>query len=171
MPGSVVVQVVTSDPDIPDGAAVTTGALGGTPSQTVTVSANNNKIVSNVGFSLHTTAVVLARFLVAQSGDAVLVEWVTSAELNTWGFHLYRSADGERAHAVRVTAVLVPAQGRGSGGAAYAWTDLDADPRQRYTYWLQEVELSGAVREYGPATRAGLPASGAYQVFAPVAQR
>ena len=170
-PGSVTVTVVTTDPDIPNGAAVTTDSKGGTASQTVTVKPNTNTIVSNVGFSLHTTAVVLARFTATQSDGGVVVEWETSAEINTWGFHLYRSADGVRAHAVRVTAALMPAQGRGSGGAAYAWTDLDADPRQRYTYWLQEIEVSGAVQEYGPATIAGVPALSTYQVFVPLAQR
>jgi hypothetical protein len=164
------VQVDLGDPDIPTGAVVTTGALGGTAAQTVTATANNNTAVSNVGFNPRPTAVVLVSFTSAWSGGHVVVRWATAAEFNTWGFQIYRSTDGVRAHAVNVTPALIPVQGRG-GGASYVWLDQDVDPRASYTYWLEEHEIGGAVNEYGPAKAASRPAGAGYTLFLPVVIR
>ena len=98
------------------------------------------------------TAIDLVSFAATAQSSAVTVRWQTSAEINTFGFRLYRSTDGTRANAVLVTPELIPAQGRGQGGATYTWTDSTAQAGQRYSYWLQEVETSGATNEYGPAT-------------------
>ncbi|HEX5692223.1 MAG TPA: SdrD B-like domain-containing protein, partial [Roseiflexaceae bacterium] len=43
------------------------------------------------------TAITLTSFTATASGDSITVRWTTSAEHDTWGFHLYRSADSERA--------------------------------------------------------------------------
>jgi uncharacterized repeat protein (TIGR01451 family) len=116
------------------------------------------------------TAVSLASFTAVRQANGVMVRWVTTAELNTWGFYLYRSADGSRAHAARVTPEIILGQGRGQGGASYSWLDRQAQPGTLYTYWLQEVELNGAVNEYGPATAVIRPSS-QRTVSLPVAHR
>jgi uncharacterized repeat protein (TIGR01451 family) len=113
-------------------------------------------------------AISLASFTAMRRASGVAVNWVTTAEINTWGFHLYRSADGSRTGAVRVTAAIFPGQGRGQGGAAYSWLDLDAQPGVTYSYWLQEVELNGTTHEYGPAT-AGSATAAQHSIFLPVA--
>ena len=115
-------------------------------------------------------AITLASFTATRQANGVAVNWVTTAEINTWGFHLYRSADGSRAGAVRVTASLIPGQGRGQGGAVYSWLDQGAQPGVSYSYWLQEVEVNGTTSEYGPATVSSSPAS-QHSVFLPVASR
>ncbi len=101
------------------------------------------------------TAIELERFTATQQGDTVRVCWVTTAEFDTWGFHLLRSVDQRRATAQHVTTELIPAKGRGQGGASYCWTDQTVEPGVRYTYWLEETELSGNTIEYGPATSTG----------------
>lgn len=98
------------------------------------------------------TLVSLVSFTAARQGGGIAVRWVTSAELSTWGFYLYRSADGDRAHAERVTPALIPGAGRGGGGASYSWFDNTVRSDTIYTYWLQEVEISGTLNEYGPAS-------------------
>jgi NAD dependent epimerase/dehydratase family enzyme len=107
--------------------------------------------------------------MAVRQANGIMVRWVTTAELNTWGFYLYRSTDGSRAGAVRVTPEIILGQGRGQGGAAYSWVDKDAQVGRIYTYWLQEVELNGTVNEYGPAT--AVVASSQHAVFVPVAYR
>ena len=116
------------------------------------------------------TAISLSSFTATRRPGGVSVNWVTASEINTWGFHLYRSADGSRTGAVRVTAMIIPGQGRGQGGAVYSWFDHDAQPGVTYSYWLQEVELNGSTHEYGPATAGSSPAS-QHSIFLPVAYR
>lgn len=117
------------------------------------------------------TAITLARFTATQEPDRVVVRWETSAEINTWGFHLYRSADGTRESAVRMTPELILATGRGQGGAPYSWTDTAIQPGATYTYWLQETELSGATYEYGPVTVVAETADAPRRIALPLIRR
>jgi uncharacterized repeat protein (TIGR01451 family) len=116
------------------------------------------------------TAISLSSFTATRRAGDVVVNWVTASEINTWGFYLYRSADGSRTGAVRVTATIIPGQGRGQGGAVYSWLDQDVQPGVSYSYWLQEVELNGTTYEYGPATAGSAPVS-QHSIFLPVAYR
>jgi uncharacterized repeat protein (TIGR01451 family) len=116
------------------------------------------------------TAISLASFTATRRASGIVVNWVTTSEINTWGFHLYRNVDGRRTGAVRVTAMIIPGQGRGQGGAVYRWLDQDAQPGVTYSYWLQEVELNGTTYEYGPATAGSAPAS-QHSIFLPVTSR
>ncbi|MFN8566800.1 MAG: hypothetical protein U0Z44_04600 [Kouleothrix sp.] len=100
------------------------------------------------------TAVQLLSFSASWQAGQVVVRWATGAELNTWGFELYRSADGRRESAVRVTPAIILAQGRGQGGAAYEWIDTSASAGTIYAYWLREIELDGSINEYGPVSLA-----------------
>ncbi|HEX9371099.1 MAG TPA: hypothetical protein VF897_08835, partial [Roseiflexaceae bacterium] len=89
---------------------------------------------------------------------------------NTWGFHLYRSTDGIRDHAIRITPELILGRGRGQG-ASYSWDDTTAEAGVTYSYWLQEVELNGHTNEYGPVRAATGTAGTQYRVFLPLAVR
>jgi uncharacterized repeat protein (TIGR01451 family) len=114
---------------------------------------------AQAGIIFEPTAVVLTLFRstwVSVSGGAgVHVEWQTGSEINTLGFSLYRSTDGTRASAVLVTPELIPSGSINNGGASYSFEDLTAVPGQTYTYWLQEIETSGVVYEYGPVDTDG----------------
>jgi hypothetical protein len=115
------------------------------------------------------TAVTLTRFTATWDGAAVRLEWATGAEVDTLGFHVYRSASGKRADAERVTPNLIQARGRGQGGAEYGWTDTDVEAGTTYTYWLEEVEVGGEMNEYGPVTASAQPdAARGVRVFLPV---
>lgn len=114
--------------------------------------------------------VVLLSFTAQPQGRAVLVRWVTAVEYNTWGFHIYRSTDGSRANAVRVTEQLILARGRGQEGATYTWLDNAVVPGTTYTYWLQETEMNGTIHEYGPATIV-YDTSTQHQIFMPFVLR
>ncbi|HWQ14892.1 MAG TPA: hypothetical protein VNL77_18985, partial [Roseiflexaceae bacterium] len=100
------------------------------------------------------TAIALERFTARWEGSSVTVAWTTGAEVNTWGFHLLRSASGRRADAAPVTAAPILGQGRGLGGASYRWIDQSAEAGRSYSYWLVESEIGGATHEYGPASTA-----------------
>ncbi|MBK9711649.1 MAG: DUF11 domain-containing protein [Kouleothrix sp.] len=119
----------------------------------------------------HPTAIVLVSFTATRENHSVVVRWATGAELNTWGFHLYRSPDGVRAHATRVTPQIILGVGRGQGGASYSWADANVEDAATYSYWLSEIELGGATNEYGPATTPPQPASGTYRLLVPLMLR
>ncbi len=115
-------------------------------------SAQTPSLVSNPVIAPYSpTAVELLSFrAVPVDVDALAVEWVTGSEIDTWGFHLWRSADGRRENAIRITAALIPAQGGPSRGASYRFVDRPLVVGVRYEYWLQEMELDGDRNEYGP---------------------
>lgn len=85
-------------------------------------------------------------------GDAVVdIAWTTGAEMDTHGFHIWRSSDGTFTNATRATKQLILARGTTTSGASYAWTDTTAGDSESVTYWLEEIETSGHSRLYGPA--------------------
>lgn len=97
------------------------------------------------------TSVRLDSFSARAGAAGTLLRWTTSLEIDTWGFHLWRSSDGQRASAVRVTPELILARGQATSGAAYSWLDSTAPADPSAVYWLQEIELDGTSNEYGPA--------------------
>jgi hypothetical protein len=140
--------------------------------QPITLAPGENNLTLAAGLRATTTAIVLSSFTAAGVGGSVVVRWTTVQEINTFGFHLYRSATGERADAIRVTPQLVLAQGRGQGGAGYAFVDDGANPGVAYSYWLEETEVGGLTLEYGPARSTPASSGGMHAVmFLPLAQR
>jgi hypothetical protein len=114
-----------------------------------------------------TNAITLDSFTATATTGGIEVKWVTSAEIDTWGFHLLRSADGTRASAERVTSEMILAEGRGQGGATYTWLDTSADPDTTYTYWLEETEIDGTTLEYGPSSWAPANPTNTHTVYVP----
>ncbi len=100
-------------------------ATGFTAQITLVPGQNNPTLFAGI-VEIAPTAITLASFTATRDGDSVVVRWSTTSEVNTWGFDLYRSADGQRASAVKVTPELIPGKGRGLNGASYSWTDKDA---------------------------------------------
>ena len=69
--------------------------------------------------------------------EHVALAWVTGSESNSAGFNMYRSLDGTAW--TKINASLIPAKGKGGGGASYALTDNL--PKQRsYQAWQYRVE-------------------------------
>ncbi|MEZ4836821.1 MAG: DUF11 domain-containing protein [Caldilineaceae bacterium] len=116
------------------------------------------------------TVVELLSFTATGVDDtSIQVAWVTGLEIDTWGFHIWRSATGNRADAVRVTAELVRATGKDS---SYSIVDRGLTPGT-YTYWLVETQTDGFVIEYGPVTgRTGADqAQQTEKIFLPILNR
>lgn len=94
---------------------------------------------------------------------AVLLEWGTAWEIDTYGFSLLRSDTGSLADAGEVA--FLPAQGRGrGGGSAYSYLDRSIEAGVTYTYWLADVDTDGRRTIHGPVEVSPLFLS---QVLAP----
>jgi hypothetical protein len=100
------------------------------------------------------TAIDLISLTVQVTAAGIEVRWETAAEYETFGFHLWRSTNGNRQDAVRITAELIAATGSSDSGAVYSFIDPAVQPNMRYTYWLQEITINGepGVEEFGPVT-------------------
>jgi len=102
------------------------------------------------------TAVQLLYLNALRLPDAVLLQWETAWEVDSYGFLLLRRASGRQADVEEIA--FVPAAGQGGGGAAYHY--LDAGPEggleggTSYTYWLVEVDTSGRRTTFGSAVSA-----------------
>jgi uncharacterized repeat protein (TIGR01451 family) len=122
--------------------AITNVATVQTDDQTAVLSSNE---VQN---PLSATAVTLDRLEVAQDGANVKVRWQTALELNTLGYNVWWSATDARTDAVKVNAAVIAANG--PNGGSYQVTDT-AGRGANGRYWIEEIELGGAVNWYGPA--------------------
>ncbi len=78
------------------------------------------------------------------------LQWETGAEFDTYGFHILRSADGQRTTAITLTESIISSIGNSNRGATYRYTDSAIETDQRYTYWLQEVHMDGTTSDDGP---------------------
>ncbi|NNJ10065.1 DUF11 domain-containing protein [Chloroflexales bacterium ZM16-3] len=116
------------------------------------------------------TAVTLTGLRAERQAKGVLVIWSTGTELNSRGFHIYRSDTGSRADAVKITPRLILARGDTSTGASYSFLDADALPDVSYSYWLVEQDSGGASSEFGPVSPASLT-GGENTVYLPLVIR
>lgn len=118
-----------------------------------------------------TTAITLKGFSAVWQTDAVRLTWITGTEQHTMGFHLLRSATQNRADAQIVTSSLIAAQGDEVAGATYSHDDRTAASDGVYAYWLQEIELDGTQREYGPVLVRGPLAPPFHTLVVPMIMR
>lgn len=91
------------------------------------------------------TAINLSSLRAVMRDEGVQMRWVTGAEIYTWGFHVWRSEDEVLENAVRITDQLIAARG---GDSEYIF--MDAAGSTGFSYWLQEILLSGDSEIYGP---------------------
>jgi uncharacterized repeat protein (TIGR01451 family) len=165
--GSLLFVVRVLDPLPPGASQITNSVSIGDDGSYGTDPTPNNNTAPEITV-MDPTAIVLESFTAGVEDGALVVRWSTSAELNTWGYHVYRSISANRATAERITPDLIMATGRGRSEARYSWTDTSAQPDVTYTYWLLEVELNGTTNDYGPANGTRPTDAGQHRVALPL---
>lgn len=118
---------------------------GTNPNQQTIWISNFTFASSNSGFPTHA---VVTSFHAESTSAGAVVGWGTGSEVGTAGFHVDRFDDGSKRF-VRVNDELIPSVGAGQGGT-YRLIDPSAVSGSTYRYRLEEVELSGERRRYGP---------------------
>jgi len=113
------------------------------------------------------TAITLLRFEAHAHPLGIKISWQTGQELDTFGFVLLRSESDDRMSAILITPKLIGAQGSGVG-ASYEYVDTGVAANQHYAYWLQEVEASGVVHDYGPLSGIAVSQSPQIVIAGPV---
>jgi hypothetical protein len=106
---------------------------------------------SNVGSD---TWVKLASFRASQEDEGTSLEWETSYEVDSLGFHIYREIDSKY---YRITPDLIPgsvfkvgASRELPAGQSYVHWDGLSGHTGRELYWLDCVELNGVRASFGP---------------------
>ena len=103
------------------------------------------------GATCKATLASIAEFGATVESGRVVLNWETSFELGTAGFHVERlepiSGDYERLNDTLLPALITSPQ-----GGRYSLVDPDAWPDQTYTYRLVEQEVWDSVRVHGPYT-------------------
>ncbi len=92
--------------------------------------------------------IVLDYFRARSADDGVVISWATSAEKNFAGFNLYRknqAPSAEEGRKAKINDKLI------KGRSPYRFVDEDVVAGERYKYWLEAVDLSGARETFGPA--------------------
>jgi len=110
------------------------------------------------------TAIHLVSLRASRTAGGVSVMWQTAQENNTLGFRLYRSSTPARQAAALATQGVIAATGNATGDS-YTWLDAGAAPTGTLYYWLQEIDTTGAVTEYGPVLAGGTPGFSAFIPF------
>ncbi|MEM7535520.1 MAG: C13 family peptidase [Chloroflexota bacterium] len=94
------------------------------------------------------TAVELLSFTATNTPSGVDIRWVTGAEINTFGFFLYRNTSRDRENAIRITPSLIDS--KDPLGGEYQFLDNLDISDNTYVYWLMEVENDSTQIDYGP---------------------
>lgn len=86
-------------------------------------------------------------------GGTVLVNWETASEIDTAGFHIWRSwkRNPQESDFERITGQLIPAEGGTSQGATYTFFDMNVVSGHPYCYRLEDVDLHGESTFHDPA--------------------
>ncbi len=78
----------------------------------------------------------------------VRLNWVTQSETGVSGFRIYRGIENELASATNMN-VFIEATNTAST-QAYTYVDNELDGDGTYYYWLENIDLDGSNRYYGP---------------------
>lgn len=125
--------------------------------QNVAVPAGISGTATSFGLSSNPLFVSLESFEARIATDASGVEllWVTGAEIDNMGFHVFRAIEvtpGVYAPGERLTSTLIAPEGQAGMGAEYRF--FDAEPvlsGETRAYFLMDLDASGLETLHGPA--------------------
>lgn len=95
-------------------------------------------------------AIELERFEATPASLRITLEWETASEVDSEGFHILRSMDGE--DHLRNTPSLIPSTGGRLLGDIYSYVDYDVLPGVAYSYLLEEIDITGKSSYFGPVS-------------------
>lgn len=118
-------------------------------------------------------AITLSYFTVQEgpSGSKTMViEWETSAEIDTLGYYILRSRDDGFRSARTISPYMVESQGTQGGSymLSLPYNSVVDPALSIFTFWLVELEVSGRTSHFKAAMLEGQSAGNGYQVYLPM---
>ena len=148
--GTYIVRVTDTNGALPATPRTTRRTCGTFDYLAVVNTSSGNVTDVNFGYvrpvPTHAAIASVTAYLAA---GAVTVEWRTSLEVGTVGFHLLR-LDPDSGQYVRVTDRLLPALFVHPQGGVYRFVDAGAPTEGTLSYQLVEMDMRGRARFYGP---------------------
>jgi hypothetical protein len=91
----------------------------------------------------------------ASSKQGIVLSWATESEVNSSGFHVWRS-ERESSDYARISTALIPSHGNSSARNEYSFTDANVKGGLTYWYKIEEVSTAGESRFNGPISVLGM---------------
>ena len=105
----------------------------------------------------------------AQTDGTILVEWETATELQTSSFRLYRGLAASGPWTEDKIVDEQAAQGDGTTGATYVFSDDDVEAGKTYYYLLEEIENNGTSTKLTDFIRSATVSAPGQATFTPTA--
>ena len=99
------------------------------------------------------TVIVLSSFTAAPSEtkiNTIDINWVTSSEIDTAGFNIYRDEAENGQYTTQLNPELIPSTGSSTNGVSYNFEDAPVATGKIYYYMLEAIDLNGYKKMYGP---------------------
>ena len=109
-------------------------------------------------------AVELLYFVVNRDGRTAVLDWATTAEVDNYGFNLYRAPVNDFAQAEKIHFEPAAIQGSPGSGATYRYTDTPP-VGGIWWYWLADVDTHGVQTRYNPSVAIALQLP--FQIYLP----
>jgi hypothetical protein len=116
---------------------------GGDPEEAVAVGQDFATVIDG-----YAVPVELSAFEARRDDGGVVVRWVTQCESRCFGFHLWR-ADAKDDYR-RITEEAIPGAGTSVCPVEYSFFDDGAPRNLAVQYKLEQIDVGGTVRWYGP---------------------
>jgi hypothetical protein len=101
------------------------------------------------------TVIVLSSFTAVPSEtkiNTIDINWVTSSEIDTAGFNIYRDEAENGQYTTQLNPELIPSTGSSTNGVSYDFEDASVATGKIYYYKLEAIDLNGYKKMYGPAS-------------------
>ena len=101
------------------------------------------------------TVIVLSSFTAVPSEtkiNTIDINWVTSSEIDTAGFNIYRDEAENGQYTTQLNPELIPSTGSSTNGVSYNFEDAPVATGKIYYYMLEAIDLNGYKKMYGPAS-------------------
>jgi len=108
-------------------------------------------LISSPG-AITLSSMTVTRRITEGEGEELVVTWITSAELDTFGYHIRRGTNGILDNTVQVTNATIPSQGSMGGiyEAAFPYNAETDLPAGLLDFWLVELEVTDKQNIHGP---------------------
>lgn len=100
---------------------------------------------------VETRVLELASFAAKACEEHISLDWETASEMDTYGFHLWRSPEASGEY-TKITDVAIPGEGGFAQGTTYTYEDAQVEPGVTYHYKLEHIDYSGSGTFHGPVS-------------------
>ena len=101
------------------------------------------------------TVITLSSFTAVPSEtkiNTIDINWVTSSEIDTAGFNIYRDEAENGQYTAKLNPELIPSTGSSTNGVSYNFEDAPVTTGKTYYYKLEAIDLKGYKKTYGPVS-------------------